>query len=102
MFVFLARVIAFVIAVSLIRAVVDYLKRLWQGVTHYPRPVSGNQPRKVGDPSAATVLQQDPICGTYVASETSLKKIVAGRVYFFCSAECRESYVKASRRAATA
>lgn len=93
MFVFLARVIAFVIAVSLIRAVVDYIKRLWHGVTQDPRPFPGTRPRTpVGDPSGASVLQQDPICGTYVAVETSLKKIVAGRVYFFCSAECRNKF----------
>ncbi len=33
----------------------------------------------------ATVLQQDPVCGTYVAVDNSLKRIVSGRVVHFCS-----------------
>jgi YHS domain-containing protein len=38
------------------------------------------------------MLQQDPVCGTYVAVDSSLKKIVGGRVIHFCSAECRDRY----------
>jgi uncharacterized protein len=92
-FVFLARVIAFVIAVSVIRAVVDYIKRLWQGTQQQSRPFPRSRPQTpVADSPAATLLQQDPVCGTYVATDTSLKKIIAGRVYFFCSAECRNKF----------
>jgi YHS domain-containing protein len=40
----------------------------------------------------ATTLQQDPVCGTYVSADTSLKKIVSGHVYHFCSAECRAKF----------
>jgi YHS domain-containing protein len=43
------------------------------------------------DPGA-TLLHQDPVCGTYVATDTSLKQIVRGRVVHFCSAECRDRY----------
>ena len=38
------------------------------------------------------MLQQDPVCGTYVAIDSSLKKISDGRVMHFCSAECRDKY----------
>lgn len=38
------------------------------------------------------MLQQDPVCGTYVAIDTSLKKVVQGQVLHFCSAECRDKY----------
>jgi YHS domain-containing protein len=89
---FLARVIAFAIAVSLIRSVVEFIKRLWQG-NQQSRPVYRAQPTS---PSATsdgpTVLQQDPVCGTYVAANTSLKKIVSGHVYHFCSADCRNRF----------
>jgi uncharacterized protein len=92
-FVFLARVIAFLIAVSVIRSVVDYVKRLWQGTTQQSRPFPRVRPNTpVGDTPSATLLQQDPVCGTYVAVDTSLKKIVAGRVYYFCSDECRNKF----------
>jgi YHS domain-containing protein len=80
------------IAVSVIRAVVDYVKRLWQGTTQQSRPFPRVRPNTpVGD-TPGTTLQQDPVCGTYVAADTSLKKIVAGTVYYFCSAECRNKF----------
>jgi len=41
---------------------------------------------------SATMLQQDPVCGTYVAVDTSLKRVVNGRVVHFCSPECRDKY----------
>jgi YHS domain-containing protein len=92
MFAFLARLIVFLIVISVIRSVVEYIKRLWNGSAR-PRPVF--RPPNAGgtaQPSSSTLLQQDPICGTYVAVDTSLKKIIAGRVYHFCSAECRNRF----------
>lgn len=50
-------------------------------------PITSSSPA-----GGATLLQQDPICGTYVAADSSLKKIVAGHVYHFCSAECRNKF----------
>ena len=92
MFSFLARLIVFIVAISLIRAVAEYIKRLWNASTQ-PRPAfraPNNQAN--AQPSSPTVLQQDPICGTYVAVDTSVKKIVGGRVYHFCSPECRNRF----------
>jgi YHS domain-containing protein len=80
------------IAVSVIRAVVDYIRRLWQGTPQYRPPVRTQPQSPAGNPPGATLLQQDPICGTYVAADTSLKKIVSGHVYHFCSAECRNRF----------
>jgi YHS domain-containing protein len=40
----------------------------------------------------ATMLQQDPVCGTYVAIDASLKKVVNGKVLHFCSDDCRDRY----------
>lgn len=93
MFAFLARLIVFLIAISVIRSVIEYIKRLWNGGSAQSRPVF-NAPRRHGNvqPSSATVLHQDPVCGTYVAMETSLKKIVGGRVYYFCSQDCRQRF----------
>jgi uncharacterized protein len=89
MFVFLARIVAFLIVISLIRSAVEYIKRLWHGSS----PVRSSFTPPVNTPQAAsTVLKQDPVCGTYVAIDTSLKKIVSGKVYHFCSAECRDRF----------
>jgi len=97
MFVFLARLIAFMIVISVIRSVVEYIKRLWNTPgqarpafrASYPAQGVRDNP---ASPPTSTVLHQDPICGTYVAIDTSLKKIVAGKVYHFCSAECRNKF----------
>ena len=90
MFAFLERLILFVVAISAIRSFLVFLQRLWTG-THQ-RTVR-SQP--AGSPSSQpgpTMLQQDPVCGTYVAVDTSLKRVVGGRVYHFCSDACRDRF----------
>ena len=75
--------------------VVNWFKALWdnppQPIQNPPRAGPRRPPAFKSDPP--TVLQQDPICGMYVAADTSLKKIVGGRVIHFCSQECRERYL---------
>ena len=90
MFLFLARLIVFLVAISVIRSVVGYVQRFWQGMQQQVR----SAPHTVApaNSSGATVLQQDPVCGTYVAVDSSLKRIVNGRVLHFCSPECRDRY----------
>jgi YHS domain-containing protein len=91
MFPFLARLILFLIAISVIRAVVSFVQRAVNGVR--PRTsVRGAAGMSGAHGNAATMLQQDPVCGTYVAVDSSLKRVVNGRVLHFCSAECRDRY----------
>lgn len=84
---FLARLILFAIAVSVIRSVVNFVQRAF---------TSGRTPAVRGAGAtrgtATTMLQQDPVCGTYVAVDSSLKRVVNGRVLHFCSPECRDKY----------
>jgi YHS domain-containing protein len=86
MFAFLARLILFVIAISVIRSVIGMIQRAFTGARQ-PPAVRGQS----GTP-ATTMLQQDPVCGTYVAVDSSLKRVVNGRVLHFCSPECRDKY----------
>ena len=88
--------IAFTIAISVIRALIERFKRFW-GASSPGRPVFRSQGREDGGPSAAsaTTLRQDPVCGTYVPADTSLKKIVDGTVYHFCSTDCRDKFRRA-------
>jgi len=37
-------------------------------------------------------LKRDPVCGTFVAPSSSLKKTARGEVLHFCSAACRDKY----------
>jgi YHS domain-containing protein len=86
MFSFLARLILFLIAISLIRAAIGFVLRAWKGLQQPQRPATS------AGKSGATMLEQDPVCGTYVPVESSLKRIADGRVVYFCSAECRDRY----------
>jgi len=88
MFVFIFRLILFLIAISAIKAVVRYAQRLWYGVQSDRRAVP---PGRRGE-AATTVLQMDPVCGTYVAVDSSFKKVSGGKVYHFCSPECRNRF----------
>jgi YHS domain-containing protein len=88
MFSFVIRLFLFVIAISAIKSVVNYGRRLWYGIQP-GRPLSRSNRR---GPPASTVLQMDPVCGTYVAVDSSFKKIAAGKVYHFCSVECRNRF----------
>jgi YHS domain-containing protein len=89
---FLFRIIELLIAFSLIRSVLSFVLRLWRGFVSGAssiRPPANQVHRAQG---GDTLLQQDPVCGTYVSVETSLKKLTGGRVYHFCSAECRNRF----------
>lgn len=44
--------------------------------------------------SPAIRLFRDPSCGTYVSPEISFKLEKSGRITHFCSAECRERYLR--------
>jgi YHS domain-containing protein len=85
---FLAELILFTIAISVIRSVIAYVQRAFTGA-HRP-PATRRGP--AGTSGTATMLQQDPVCGTYVAVDTSLKRVVKGQVLHFCSPECRDKY----------
>jgi YHS domain-containing protein len=88
MFALLRILLMLLIAISAIRSIVRFAQKLWFEVQP-PRAVS--RANSSGD-AAATALRQDPVCGTYVAVDTSLKRIVHGRVVHFCSPECRDRY----------
>lgn len=37
-------------------------------------------------------LKQDPVCGTFVLTSSSIKRTVDGEVIHFCSTACRDKY----------
>jgi YHS domain-containing protein len=92
MFGLLRSLIELLIVISVIRSVMNYIRRLWNG-NRFPRPTMFRQrPPPQQQQAGSTLLQQDPVCGTYVSVESSLKKLVKGRVVHFCSPECRNRY----------
>jgi YHS domain-containing protein len=87
------RLVLILIAVSVIRSVVRFL----QGITgrfgtHIGHRANHSRQAAPEAQSPATMLQQDPVCGTYVAIDASLKRVVNGKVLHFCSDDCRNRY----------
>jgi hypothetical protein len=41
-------------------------------------------------PSAGGELHRDPVCGTFVAEASAIRRQVAGRTLFYCSEDCRK------------
>jgi YHS domain-containing protein len=37
-------------------------------------------------------LKQDPVCGTFVPTATSVKQTVNGELVHFCSVACRDKF----------
>ena len=89
MFLFLRTLIEFAIAISVIRSIARFVFRAWTGMTQ--RTGSAGPAQKSSSPP--TMLRQDPVCGTYVAIDSSLKTIRNGEVIHFCSPECRDKYL---------
>jgi YHS domain-containing protein len=91
------RLVLLLIAVSVIRSVVRFVQGITSRFgTHISTranhsPHAGSKPGSQGT-SPATMLQQDPVCGTYVAIDASLKRVVNGKVLHFCSDDCRDRY----------
>ena len=52
-------------------------------------PRSGPRP---GTLPSAEELKKDPVCGTFLAPSTAVRKTVNGATYYFCSAECRDKF----------
>jgi YHS domain-containing protein len=96
MFEFLGRIFEILLVFALIRAALGIVTRIIRGMGGPVGRKSAPQAQKtVTDPdsaSAATLLHQDPVCGTYVAAGSSFHKICHGEVFHFCSEECRDKY----------
>jgi YHS domain-containing protein len=85
------RLILMLIAVSVIRSLVRFVQGITSRFGAHTKPRVNHAPQ-AASASPATMLQQDPVCGTYVAIDASLKRVVNGKVLHFCSDDCRDRY----------
>jgi YHS domain-containing protein len=86
---FVLEFVVFLIAISVVKTVLRAVQGFFAAASSHP-PQSARP--QTASREGATVLQQDPVCGTYVAIDTSLKKVVGGKVLHFCSPECRDRW----------
>lgn len=52
----------------------------------------GSRPGPERNAPAGGALKRDPVCGTYVSPDASVKKTVGNETVHFCSAACRDKY----------
>jgi YHS domain-containing protein len=94
LFAFIERLILIMIALSAVRSVVRFLQGLGGGAAQTRWRMNRNAAAQTTGSRTAqpAMLQQDPVCGTYVAIDSSLKRVVNGKVLHFCSDDCRDKY----------
>ena len=79
-----------IIAISVLRGVIGFLASLFTNATVGPERREGTPRSK--DVIKAEALKKDPVCGTFVAPSTALRKERDGQTYYFCSPACRDKF----------
>jgi uncharacterized protein len=90
MFRLLFRFLAFVIFFAIVRYLFAAVAGLFSKVVN-PQPGSSPQNQTARAPMGGE-LKQDPVCGTFVPTATSVKRTINGELVHFCSVACRDKY----------
>jgi YHS domain-containing protein len=82
-----------VLVITVMRSVVGIVLK---GVSDLFRPSgtaspAGPRPREAPRPIAEE-LKKDPVCGTFIAPSSAVRKMLGGETYYFCSPECRDKF----------
>ena len=83
------RFIVLLVIFAVIRYVVTTVSRLFSQAGNPPAQRPSGQAQS-GAPAGE--LKQDPVCGTFVPTTTSVKKTINGELVHFCSAACRDKF----------
>ncbi|MEP7362439.1 MAG: YHS domain-containing protein [Acidobacteriota bacterium] len=80
-----------ILLITFIRGVVGILTKgvgdLFKEEQAAKGPGGKAAPREVGGE-----LLKDPVCGTYVSSNSAFKRTVGGKTHVFCSEKCRDQF----------
>ena len=74
------------VAVYLVRQVLAILASSFKGGFGGSAKSSSSAGGTIGE------LKKDPVCGTFISTETAFQKAVGGETMYFCSKECRDKY----------
>ncbi len=84
---FVVLLIVFTLLITVLRSVINLIARGFSDLTRsQPGPNSASSAPSGGE------LKRDPVCGTYIASSNSVRKVINGETLYFCSPECRDKY----------
>jgi len=92
----LSRIILFILWTILFVGIVSLLR--WRMRSSVRRAMNA----RPASPPKPVTLYRDPYCGTYVSPEVSVRATQAGQDLHFCSAECRDRYLRSERQASGA
>jgi hypothetical protein len=79
-----------ILLISVLRGVIGFIASLFTNATVGPERRDSAQ--KPNDVVKAEALKKDPVCGTFVAPSSALRKDRDGQTYFFCSPACRDKF----------
>ena len=89
MFRLLFRFIALLIIFAIIRYIITSVARFFSTAAN---PPAERAPAQAASGATSGELKQDPVCGTFVSTSTSVKKTINGELVHFCSADCRDKF----------
>ncbi|NPV82573.1 MAG: YHS domain-containing protein [Candidatus Aminicenantes bacterium] len=84
----LIRLIFLFLLFYLVLLVVRFFQSLGQ-------PAAGNRRQPDSLPKKAMV--KDEVCNTYISEDEALKETKNGRVYYFCSEDCRKKFLASGK-----
>ncbi len=85
---FVGFLLAIIFVLSILRTIISVVKASLHELTSGGRP----QPQRGPEPKVVGELRKDPVCGTYISTDTAVTKKVNGEVIYFCSAACRDKH----------
>ncbi len=84
---FILRIVFPVLLFLLVRSIFKSIIRTYSTTARSPQ-----RRADPGDFRSGGELKRDPVCGTFVPVTTAVTKTVNGRVFHFCSTDCRDKY----------
>jgi len=82
---FLIRFLGLLILFAFIRYVFATVARLFSKAADTPQNQATRGPM-------GGELKQDPVCGTFVSTATSIQQTINGKQVYFCSVACRDKF----------
>lgn len=95
---FIVRLLRFLFWVVVLTWGLSLLRRFLRAVGS--RPAQGSRDLDVPTDAVTQKLVRDPVCGIHIAPSLALTEKSGGETLYFCSAECRDKYLKDSRKSA--
>jgi YHS domain-containing protein len=91
----LVEMVVTLVAIYLVRQVLAILSKSFKGGFPPSGPSPGSPDARGQRPSSGSVigeLKKDPVCGTFISTQTPFQRAARGETYYFCSAECRDKF----------